>query len=45
MTHPSELAVNYLWERFKDFSVPDHEKEKLLAAEKLYLKSLHRQIH
>ena len=45
MTHPSELAVNYLWERFKDFSVPDHEKEKLLAAEKLYRKSLHRQIH
>lgn len=45
MVHPSELAVKYLWEQFRNFAVPDEEKEKLLANEKLYRQSLHRNIH
>lgn len=45
LVHPSGLAVNWLWEKFQDFAIPETEKEKLLANEKLYKRSLHRQIH
>ena len=44
LVHPSAQAVNYIWERFTDFALPATEKEKLLAAEKLYKQSLHRPI-
>ncbi len=44
MVHPSAQAINYIWERFTDFALPATEKEKLLAAEKLYRQSLHRPI-
>lgn len=43
MVHPSAQTVNYLWERFTDFALPNAEKEKLLASEKLYKQSLHKQ--
>ena len=45
MLHPSEVAVSYLWERFKSFCIPESEKEKLLENEKLFRRSQHRSLH
>ena len=44
MVHPTAQTINYLWERFTDFALPAAQKEKLLAAEKLFRQSQHRQI-
>jgi len=44
MVHPTIQTINYLWERFTDFALPAAQKEKLLAAEKLFRQSQHRQI-
>ncbi len=44
MVHPTTQTINYLWERFTDFALPAAQKEKLLAAEKLFRQSQHRQI-
>ena len=43
MVHPTAQTINYLWERFTDFALPAAQKEKLLAAEKLFRQSQHRQ--
>lgn len=45
LVHPSDPAVDYLWERFMDAVLPEGEKEKLLAAEKLFRQSQHRPRH
>lgn len=45
MVHPSQQAVDYIWERFMDFALPAGQKEKLLENEKLYKRSLHRPLH
>ncbi|MBR1406028.1 MAG: GSCFA domain-containing protein [Bacteroidales bacterium] len=45
LVHPSVPAVDYLWERFTDFALVEGEKEKLLAAEKLFRSSQHRPLH
>lgn len=45
MVHPSGVAINYLWEKFCSFAMPEDEKEKLLENEKLYKRSLHRPLH
>ncbi len=39
MVHPSQQAVNYIWERFCDFAVK--EKDRLKSLEKAYRQSLH----
>lgn len=44
LVHPTAQTINYLWERFTDFALPAAQKEKLLAAEKLFRQSQHRQI-
>lgn len=45
MVHPSSLAVNYIWEKFKKFAVPSSEEEQILQNEKSYRQSLHIPIH
>lgn len=45
MVHPSEVASAYIWERFRDFAVPESEHQKLAANEKLSRQSRHRKIH
>lgn len=44
MTHPSAQTVNYIWERFCDFAVPDNEKDRLKNLEKDFRRSCHIQI-
>lgn len=44
MVHPSSLAIDYIWERFCDFAVPNNEIPMLLANRKKYLRSQHRTI-
>ncbi len=43
MTHPSEQAVNYIWERFHTWALRNGEQEQLKAAEKTYRRSQHRE--
>lgn len=45
MIHPSDQAVNYIWERFCCFALPEDELGKVAAKEKEYRQSQHRQIH
>lgn len=45
MVHPSEVAVNYIWERFIDFAVPQAERQRLLDNEKAWRQSQHRPMH
>lgn len=45
MVHPSEVAVNYIWERFIDFAVPQSERQRLLDNEKAWRQSQHRPMH
>ncbi|MBR1872608.1 MAG: GSCFA domain-containing protein [Bacteroidales bacterium] len=45
MVHPSAPAIDYIWQRFCDFALPESEKEELLAKEKLFRQSQHRQLH
>ncbi|MEE3407666.1 MAG: GSCFA domain-containing protein, partial [Candidatus Cryptobacteroides sp.] len=45
MVHPSDQAVEYIWERFTDVMLPEGEKEKLLENEKLERQSRHRPLH
>jgi hypothetical protein len=44
MTHPSQQAVRWVWERFCDFAVPSCERERLSANERASLRSRHRPI-
>ncbi len=41
MTHPSDQAVNYIWERFCDFALPDSERPLLAEKEKELRRSRH----
>lgn len=45
MVHPSEVAENYIWERFIDFAVPQSERQRLLDNEKAWRQSQHRPMH
>ena len=45
MVHPSEQAVDYLWNRFVGFAVPSAEITELDARRKEFLRSQHRPIH
>lgn len=44
MVHPSPLAVNYIWERFCDFTMDETTREELLRRKKAYQQSQHRTI-
>ena len=41
MIHPSEQAVNYIFERFIDWALPVSEKDEFLRHEKILRQSLH----
>ena len=45
MLHPSEVAVNYLWEKFLNFCVPESEYESIRKAEKEARRLRHRPIN
>lgn len=45
MVHPSSQAVSYIWERFCDAAVPAESRNALLANEKAWRASQHRQLH
>lgn len=42
MLHPSAQTVNYIWERFCDFALPDEERPVLERNRKDFLRSRHR---
>ncbi len=44
MLHPSPLAVNYIWERFCDFTMDENTRTELLRRKKAYQQSQHRTI-
>ncbi len=44
MLHPSPLAVNYIWERFCDFTMDENTRTELLRHKKAYQQSQHRTI-
>lgn len=44
MLHPSQQAVEYIWERFRDFALPEEELPELERNRKAYLQSRHRPI-
>ena len=41
MIHPSEQAVNYIFERFIGWALPESEKDEFLRHEKILRQSLH----
>lgn len=41
MIHPSEQAVNYIFERFIDWALPESEKGEFLRREKVFRQSQH----
>ncbi len=45
MVHLSDVAVNYIWERFVQFALPEKEMPLLLEKEKAFRQSQHRQMH
>lgn len=45
MVHPSEVAVNYIWERFVEFAVPSDELQRVADNEKAWRQSQHRPMH
>lgn len=45
MVHPSAQAAEYIWQRFKEFVVPENEIGKVAANEKAFRSSCHRPIH
>ncbi len=44
MVHPSLLAVNYIWERFCDFTMDENTRTELLRHKKAYQQFQHRTI-
>ena len=42
LVHPSEVAVDYLWEKFLAFCVPASELDAVRAAERAARRSRHR---
>lgn len=45
MTHPSSMAVDYIWERFCEFAVPESDKEDIQKNIKAYRRLQHRPLH
>ena len=45
MTHPSQQAASYVWEKFCDAAVETEDRDALLANEKAWRASNHRQMH
>lgn len=45
MVHPSQQAVNYIWEQFCDFALPASERPALEQHRKAFLSSRHRPLH
>jgi len=45
MVHPSQQTVGYIWERFCDAVVAPEDRNALLANEKAWRASQHRQLH
>lgn len=45
MVHPSQQAVGYIWERFCESVVAPEDRNALLANEKAWRASQHRQLH
>ena len=45
MVHPSAQAAEYIWQRFKEFAVPENEIGTVAANEKAFRSSCHRPIH
>lgn len=45
MVHPSQQAVNHIWDRFCDTVIPAGDRNALLANEKAWRASQHRQLH
>ena len=45
MSHPTSQAVDYIWERFCDFAVPESEHRTLQENTKAYRRSRHRPLH
>ena len=41
MIHPSEQAVNYIFERFIGWALPESEKDEFLRREKVFRQSQH----
>lgn len=44
MVHPTGQAVEYIWERFCDFALPDNERAVMAAKEKEFRRSQHREM-
>ena len=44
MLHPSSQAVDYIWERFCDFALPENERPALEENRKAFLRSRHRPV-
>lgn len=42
MSHPSALAVKYIWERFRDFAIPGSDYERIRMNQKATLQRQHR---
>lgn len=45
MVHPSQQAVDHIWDRFCDYAVPSDERQELIDNEKAYRRSQHRKLH
>ncbi len=44
LQHPSNVAVNHIWDSFKEFCFDSEQQKKLLDNEKLFKQSLHRKM-
>lgn len=45
LVHPRDIAVDYIWERFVEFCVPDSYRDTIKAAEKAARHAMHRPIN
>jgi hypothetical protein len=45
MVHPSEVAVDILWDRFMKFAVPARDYPEIENRERLLRRSAHREMH
>lgn len=42
MLHPSRQTIEYIWERFCDFAIPEKDRQTIAEMEKRYRQSCHR---
>lgn len=45
LVHPSEVAVDYIWERFQGFAFSSEGREVISSRERLFRQSQHRPLH